>query len=99
RYFLTDYCSGRFWDLQPQPDGSWQSTTHVGMPNSTFGNASFGQRCDGELFVANVEQGKIYFLTGYNNTPIPDPRPPKAGQSVNADSWAYLPLVYTSGCR
>jgi glucose/arabinose dehydrogenase len=99
RYFLTDYCSGRFWDLQPQPDGSWQSTTHVGMPNSTFGNASFGQRCDGELFVANVEQGKIYFLTGYNNTPIPDPRPPRAGQSVNADSWAYLPLVYTSGCR
>lgn len=103
RYFLTDYCSGRFWDLQSQPDGSWQSTSHVNVfpPDAanTFGNAAFGQRCDGELFVANVTQGKIFYLTGYEKVPALDPGPTKTSMSINADYWAYLPMVSASTCR
>jgi glucose/arabinose dehydrogenase len=102
RYFLTDYCSGRFWDLQRQPDGNWQSTAHADVfppdADTSFGNASFGQRCDGELFVANVEQGKIFALTGYGN---PDSTPAATASSpiIDADYWAYLPLASVSNCR
>jgi glucose/arabinose dehydrogenase len=102
RYLLTDYCSGRFWDLQQQPNGSWQATTHLDVfpqdATTTFGNASFGQRCDGELFVANVYQGKIFYLTGFASPDVA-PLPTRSSQSVDAGYWAYFPLVSVSGCR
>ncbi len=102
RYFLTDYCSGRFWDLLKQPDGSWLATVHVGIfppdAGSTFGNAAFGQRCDGELFVANVALGKIFHLTG-SGSAHPQPGPRTIEQETATDVWAYLPLIATSSCR
>jgi hypothetical protein len=89
--------------LQRQPNGSWQATTHLDVyppgAGSTFGNASFGQRCDGELFVANVEQGKIYYLTGSYAAPDVAPTPSRNGQRMDADHWTYLALVATSSCR
>lgn len=101
RYFLTDYCSGRFWDLQKQPNDTWRSTAHndVFPPGdaTTVGNSAFGQRCDGELYVANVINGKIYHLT--DTTSADRSATGHAGQIIEPDHWIYLPLLSLPACR
>ena len=98
RYVLTDYCSGRFWDLLHLPDGSWQSAEHNGPGLLRFGNAAFGERCDGELFVANVVEGELYHLTAVATLSSRAQRRAVV-DNFTPDSWAYLPLISTSGCR
>jgi glucose/arabinose dehydrogenase len=98
RYLLTDYCSGRFWDLRQLPDGSWQPTRHDDATLLRKGNAAFGERCDGELFVANVIRGEIFHLaTGANA--VPDLTDPAFPEVFVPEAWVYLPVVAMSGCR
>jgi|GEM_PF-681306 len=63
RYFLTDYCSGNFWDLEPVEPAGWQATEHSHLRQ--FGFTTFGEVANGELYVAN-QDGTIYHLTSGN---------------------------------
>jgi len=60
-YIYADYCTGKFWALNPV------DTTNVEIGD--FGNnqhATFGENMDGELFVSAIQQGKVYQIV----TPI-----------------------------
>jgi glucose/arabinose dehydrogenase len=63
RYFLTDFCTGNFWDLTPDGSGGWTPTMHTNL--QAFGFVAFGERSDGELFVVN-HSGTIYQLGTVN---------------------------------
>ncbi len=60
RYLYTDYCSGRFWTLQPDGMGGWTNTQ---LADLAFGFVAFGENRDGEMFVANIGNGIIYRIT------------------------------------
>lgn len=60
RYVLTDYCSGYFWDLVRDGD-TWRATRHTNLVK--FGYVSIAEGIDGELYVANIDEGIIYHLT------------------------------------
>jgi glucose/arabinose dehydrogenase len=103
RYLLTDYCSGRFWDLVRLPNQSWQSTVHndvylPGRNSLTAGNTAFGQRCDGELFLANISQGKIYQIGAKAVTDLNTLRP-NIGSEIVPNYWVYLPMLINTNCR
>ncbi len=65
RYLLADYCSGTFWDLDT--NNSFQVTEHTHLQQ--FGFVAFGEDVDGELYLANRSNGRIYQLHA-NNKPI-----------------------------
>lgn len=58
RYLLTDHCSGTFWDLVRDENGTWQSTRHENLQRS--GYSSFGEDAEGELYVTNLSNGALY---------------------------------------
>jgi glucose/arabinose dehydrogenase len=68
RYLLADYCSGYMWDLAPTGSG-WQATRHTGEASS--GLVAFGEDVNGELYVANINQGVIYRLQQWPATYLP----------------------------
>lgn len=100
RYLLTDFCSGRFWDLRRLPDATWQSTEHSDpeLLQAGTGNAAFGERCDGELFLANVVRGELYQIIATEE--LTDRMlSPNIDQDFTPYSWQYLPLVSVPHCR
>ncbi len=56
-YFLADYCSGIFWSLFPEADGSWTATKLVDTPHFP---SSFGEDVDGELYFLSYGEGTVY---------------------------------------
>ncbi|NNF35770.1 MAG: T9SS type A sorting domain-containing protein [Saprospiraceae bacterium] len=58
KYIYTDYCTGRFWMLEPDGMGGWTNTFLKDFSN--FSYASFGQDVNGELYVTDVSTGSIY---------------------------------------
>jgi hypothetical protein len=66
-YFLTDYCTGIYWDLYRDDSGVWMATEHNNL--QTFGFSAFGEAADGELYVANKSNGIIYHLE--DKAPVP----------------------------
>jgi hypothetical protein len=70
-YFLTDYCTGNFWDLRPNGVGGWTPTLHTNLRQ--FGLAAFGEAADGELYVANVETGTVFHLVDEGPQPTNTP--------------------------
>lgn len=61
KYIFTDYCSGRWWVIQPNTDGSYTSTQIADLTNSQY--SSLGEDRDGELYVALIGTGKIQKIT------------------------------------
>jgi uncharacterized repeat protein (TIGR01451 family) len=90
-YLLTDYCSGNFWDLAMDESG-WQITKHTNL--QAFGYASFGEDADGELYLVNRSNGRIYKLK--ENTVGPILAIDKSGP-LKADSGQ--PVSYTLTIR
>lgn len=78
-YIYADFISGNFW--LAQNSGGWNITPlgNIGMSNPS----SFGEGCDGELYVAS-HGGTIYQIQASGGT-----KP--AG--VILDNFVYLPLV------
>lgn len=58
RFFYTDYCTGGIRTLTP--DGSGGYVDQLGTALPFFGNSSIGAGVDGELYVTNVSQGRVY---------------------------------------
>ncbi len=70
-YFLTDYCSGRFWWVKQNASGTFSN----GLASSTAGFGTnnfvtFGENKYGELFVGGISDGKIYKIKSNDCTPV-----------------------------
>ena len=61
KYIFTDYCSGRWWVTQQNPNGSFSSAQIADLSNSQY--SSLGEDRDGELYVALLGTGKIQKIT------------------------------------
>jgi uncharacterized repeat protein (TIGR01451 family) len=59
-YFYADYCSGRIWMLEQTSPGVWAATEKF---NASFNISSFGEDEDGELYVLDHNNGRVYKLT------------------------------------
>lgn len=58
RYLYADFCSGNFWALTPNPDGTY---TNDPVYDGIAGEySSFGEDQEGELYVAAYDLGIIY---------------------------------------
>jgi glucose/arabinose dehydrogenase len=74
-YLFADYCSGRFWSLSPNDNDWLLIDLGVQMPN-LFSTTTFGERSDGELFVANRTTGGILHVVAVDGaTPTPSLTP------------------------
>ncbi|MGH2585412.1 MAG: PQQ-dependent sugar dehydrogenase [Dehalococcoidia bacterium] len=59
-YIFGDYCSGRIWSLHQAPDGTWVRTE---LLDTDLSISSFGEDESGELYVADLDGGRVYHLT------------------------------------
>ena len=75
-YFLTDAYSGIFWDLAPS-DADWFATEHTYLNIRNL--VAFGEDSNGEIYIANIANGNIYHLSGYDKNGF--------------DERAFLPFV------
>jgi len=86
RYFLTDYCTGKFWDLEQISPDNWSASAHTNLQQSGF--TTFGEGADGELYVVHQE-GAIYHLEEAQAvTPTPTAPPP-----TPAGTPSHLPII------
>ncbi|MCA9916911.1 MAG: PQQ-dependent sugar dehydrogenase [Anaerolineales bacterium] len=85
-YIYADYVSNNFWFAQN--NGSWNVTPLGPIEDETKNEisdpSSFGEGCDGELYVAS-HTGTIYKIQD-NSTPRPE--------GAVLDQFMYLPLVF-----
>ncbi len=58
RYVFADYCSGRFWQIRPNANGTF--TTQILANLTAYEYSAFGEDKNGELYVAGYSSGKIY---------------------------------------
>jgi glucose/arabinose dehydrogenase len=64
KYIFTDYCSGKFWTMEPDGLGGWTTDIVTTTPVLTFQITSFAQDGKGEMYVVSREGNKIYKITG-----------------------------------
>lgn len=55
-YLFADYGSGNFWLALPNGSGGWTVSSIGGLPGANT-PSSFGEGCDGELYVAHYSSG------------------------------------------
>jgi glucose/arabinose dehydrogenase len=60
-YFFGDYCSGRLWALQRQPDGQWRQQE---LLQSQARLSSFGEDEPGDLYLTSLNDGQVLRLAG-----------------------------------
>ena len=58
RFFYTDYCTGGVRTLTPDGNGGYVDQLGVAVPFP--GMSSIGAGADGELYLTNVSQGRVY---------------------------------------
>ena len=58
-YFYADWCSGRIWAARRDGDGVWRNRE---LLDSSLFITTFGEDEDGELYVADSADGRIYRL-------------------------------------
>lgn len=62
KYIYCDYCSGKFWAIEPNATGGW-SNLNAGT-FTTYNFSCFGQNHVGELFVGGNSDGVVYKIKG-----------------------------------
>jgi glucose/arabinose dehydrogenase len=60
RYFSGDYCSGNFYVLTSDGMGGWESEMHADL--TSFGTAAIADGANGEIYVVNESNGRVYHL-------------------------------------
>lgn len=58
RFFYTDYCTGGIRSLTPDGNGGY--VDQLCLPVPFPGMSSIGANIDGELFITNLSQGRVY---------------------------------------
>lgn len=84
-YLLTDNCTDYIWDLTPGCNHDWTWIRHDTEKPS--GYSAFGEGSDGELYLANRNNGTIYSITEDTGAP-PNP----LNYSI------YLPVIIGEAC-
>lgn len=59
-YLFADYCDGRLFSLKDNGGGGFDEL--IVNPTGGFGYAAFGEDMNGEVYVANVNNGSVYRL-------------------------------------
>jgi glucose/arabinose dehydrogenase len=77
-YFFGDFCSGRIWGLR-QVAGVWETTE---LLDTALGISTFGEDEQGNLYVANYNNGTIFSVT--DNTPAATPTPTPAPTPITS---------------
>lgn len=86
-FLLTDYCSGRFWDLECTSNG-WQVTQYTHL-QAQARYVAFGEDAKGELYVVGMGNNTIYRLVE-NTAVTPTSTPPTPSED---DKLLYFPLI------
>lgn len=60
RHIYTDYCAGELRTLTPAGQDAWADS--LGSLTGIFGMSSIGADVNGDLYVTNVENGRIYSI-------------------------------------
>ena len=68
-YFYADFCQGTLYDLYRDGSSNWISTLLLDTP---YNISTFGEDEDGELYFANLSNGRIYRIR-YQETPSGTP--------------------------
>ena len=87
-YFYGDFCSGRIWGLR-QTSGVWQATE---LLDSDLGISTFGEDEQGNLYVANYNNGTIFSVTDNDHadsTPTPTPTPTPITSTVQFNAAQF----------
>lgn len=58
-YFFADYCLSRSWMAKADGQGSWE-VTHIGSLPGVDNVSTFGEDCNGEIYIADHLDGEIY---------------------------------------
>lgn len=61
KYLLTDYCSGRWWAVAPNANGTFTGKEIANLADNEY--SSLGEDVYGELYVAALASGKILKIT------------------------------------
>lgn len=62
KYIYCDYCSGKFWFIEPNGAGGWNNLNAGTF--TAYRYSCFGQNNVGELFVGGNDDGKVYRIKG-----------------------------------
>jgi glucose/arabinose dehydrogenase len=60
-YLYADYCQGKFFELHYTQANGWVSNP---LPDTTYNVSTFGEDEEGELYFADLAQGRVYQI-GY----------------------------------
>ncbi|MBK6342067.1 MAG: PQQ-dependent sugar dehydrogenase [Flavobacteriales bacterium] len=69
RHIYTDYCGGQFYSLKPDEFGGWVRTQVLN--SGITGWSAITENAEGELFAANVSNGRIYRIKEQCTAPAP----------------------------
>lgn len=70
-FFYGDFCTGRIWGLR-QETGIWRATE---LLDTNIGISTFGEDEQGNLYVANYNNGTIFSVADNGPAPTPTPTP------------------------
>ncbi len=68
-YIFADYCSGKIWTIERDENDNWEITDQGARQRLEY--STFGEDYNGELFVAAMNQGRIYRVTEVCSPLIP----------------------------
>jgi glucose/arabinose dehydrogenase len=71
KYVYADFCSGKIWTLEQDFAGNWVNTEVFDGPGGEY--ATFGQDSDGELYLAELINGRLYRVEATCNQSPPAP--------------------------
>ena len=76
-YFYGDYCTDRVW-LAKNTGADWQSSEWIAAANVLGSISSFGESENGELYIADRSEGKVFSIQIFADV-------------VFADSFEHIP--------
>jgi uncharacterized repeat protein (TIGR01451 family) len=93
-YFFADYVNGKIWSIKKLSDSPLTWSTRTLELDADFNISSFGEGEDGELYIANYNQGKIHHLTDPSG-PVDLAEALKGSQKTASSPWADTDEVIT----
>lgn len=90
-FFYGDFCTGRIWGLR-QETGVWRATE---LLDTNIGISTFGEDEQGNLYVANYNNGTIFSVTDNGPAPTPTPTPTPSPSPTPTPTPEPTPITST----
>ncbi|MFO7678764.1 MAG: PQQ-dependent sugar dehydrogenase [Chloroflexota bacterium] len=94
RYFYGDYQSGEIWSVVVDPPGAFPNTLHL---DSAYRISTFGEDAYGELYLADLNSGRIYRLQDDNEVAYLHIEKEAPLTAVAGQPFTYTLTVQNSG--